>query len=224
LHHGEHVFPEVCMSPRKLAASMLVALAPLTQLACGASADIASVGPDEPHPAEAGTVAGPFIQAGSMLVVRLDSPIDTFDTAPGTHFTATVVAPMYMENGFTLVKAGAKVQGTLVSSGTPESPHVRLSFESIETTRGSVPLRAVLRSTEHYDWQGPPLYTPGQALRWPYDFGDYHEDTAPAGALPGRPVEGRAMMQPREIHVPWGAVMRLQVTEPVLLPGSRRLR
>ena len=210
------------MSPRILTASLLFVLA---QVGCGSSPDIASVGPDTPHPAQEGTVAGPFIQAGSMLVVRLDAPIDTFDTAPGSRFTASVVAPLYSENGFMLVKAGAKVQGILVSSGTVEAPSVRLSFESIETARGKVPLRAVLRSTEHYDWTGPPMYVPGQALRWPYDFGDYHEDAAPAGGIPGRPVvEGRTLMQPREIHVPWGAVMRLQVTEPVLLPGSQRLR
>ncbi len=207
------------MSSKSLVLAIALALTPL---ACGAAEDVGSAEPQSPHPVPPGSVRGPFVQAGTIFVVALDDAIDTFYTTPGTPFTATLVAPLSGEDGRVLVPRGAKVHGTLTSVGTRDTPTVRVDLQSIDTVAGRVPLRARVRSAEHYAWTGPPITEPSASYIYPYDFESYGSATTAEGAAPaGRPVEGMTMMQPREIRVPAGAQVVLQIVEPLLLPGAQ---
>jgi hypothetical protein len=183
--------------------------------------DIGSVGPQTPHPAAPGTVLGPFVQAGAVFTMRLDEPIDTFYTPPGTQFTGTVVTPLSGQDGRVLVPIGVKVRGFLASVGERDAPRVRVDLVDIDTIEGTVPLRAAVRSVQHADWMGPPTPEPYASYIYPYGFLDYGSETAaPATSLPGRPVEGATMMQPREIRIPAGALVRVQLVDPLTLPGA----
>jgi hypothetical protein len=183
--------------------------------------DIGSVGPQTPHPAASGTLLGPFVQAGTVFTMRLDEPIDTFYTAPGTQFTATVVTPLSGQDGHVLVPVGSKVRGVLASVGERDAPRIRVDLVDIDTVEGTVPLRAAVRSAQHADWAGPPTPEPYASYVYPYDFLDYGSDTAARDSSPsGRPVEGATMMQPREIRIPAGASVQVQLVDPLVLPGA----
>ena len=100
---------------------------------------------------------------------------------------------------------------------------LRIDLENIDTVGGVVPLRAAVSAAQHLDWAGPPTPTRYQeSYVYPYDFEEYGADNrAPDNSLPGGRPEGRALMQPREIDVPAGAVLQLRLSEPLVLPGAR---
>ncbi len=187
-----------------------------------AEEQVTSVGPQTPHPIAPGKVQGPFVQAGTLFSMRIDEPIDTFYTPPGTRFTGTVVTALTAPDGRVLVPIGAKVHGTVASVGDPEIPRIRVDLQNIDTVDGTIPLRAAVRSAQHYDWAGPPTPEPYASYIYPYDFLEYGSDTsAPGTSPPGRPVEGATMMQPREVRVPAGALVQVQIIDPLILPGAR---
>lgn len=187
-----------------------------------AEEQVASVGPQTPHPVSPEKVQGPYVQAGALFSMQLDEPIDTFYTPAGTHFTGTVVTPLRGPDGSVLVRYGAKVRGTVASVGDPEIPRIRVDLQSIDTVAGTVPLRAAVRRAQHYDWAGPPTPEPYASYIYPYDFLEYGSDTAaPGTSPPGTPVEGATMMQPREVRVPAGALVQVQLVDPLMLPGAR---
>lgn len=183
---------------------------------------VSSIGPQTPHPVAPSQVEGPYVQAGTLFSMQLDEPIDTFYTAPGTHFTGTVVTPLRGPDGRVLVPYGAKVRGTLASVGDPEIPRIRVELQNIDTVAGTIPLHGAVRSAQHYDWAGPPTAEPYASYIYPYDFLEYGSDTsAPGTSAPEHPVEGATMMQPREIRVPAGALVQVQLVDPLMLPGAR---
>jgi hypothetical protein len=202
---------------------LLVLGAALVLGACStAEEQVGSVGPQTPHPVPAERIEGPFVQAGTILTMRLDEPIDSFYTPPGTHFTGTVVTPLRGPDGRELVPYGAKVHGTVASVGDPEIPRLRVDLQNIDTVAGTVPLRAAVRRALHYDWAGPPTPEPYASYIYPYDFLEYGSDTsAPGTSPPGHRVEGATMMQPREVRVPAGALVQVQLVDPLMLPGAR---
>ncbi len=207
--------------------SILALVVLLAPLACGAGQEVASVGPQSPHPLPAGAVVGPYVQAGTQFSVRLDQPIDTFYSAPGTKFTATVNGAVQGPDGQLIVPRGAKVRGVVASVGDLDAPMLRINLESIDTVAGPMPLHAAVRTAQHHDWAGPPTPAPyEESFVYPFDFSEYGtENTAPDNSLPGgRTAEGRTLMQPREINVPAGAVMQLRLSEPIVLPGARLAR
>jgi hypothetical protein len=210
------------MRATRIVLSMALLLAPL---ACGEEQEVASIGPQSPQPVAPGVIRGPYVQAGTAFWVRLDQPIDTFYTSPGAPLSAKVAAPVQGWDGQVLVPTGALVRGTLASVGEGDAPIIRVQLQSIDTIRGTVPLHASIRSAQHYDWKGPPTPETITADVYPYDFEDYGTETSSSNtSVPGRPVEGRTLMQPREVHVPAGALLRLQLTEPLVLPGAQLAR
>jgi len=103
----------------------------LAPLACGTQQEISSVGPQSPHLLPAGAVVGPHVQAGTLFSVSLDQPIDTFYSAPGTRFTATVTAPLQAPDGQVIVRSGAKIRGAVESVGEADAPMLRVDLENI---------------------------------------------------------------------------------------------
>jgi hypothetical protein len=195
----------------------------LASMGCASAGgdDIGSVGPQTPHPAAPGMLVGPFVQAGAVFTMRLEQPIDTFYSRTGTPFTATVVTPLSGQDGRVLVPVGAKVTGYVASVGEPDAPRVRVDLIDIDTVEGTVPLHAAVRSAQHSDWVAPPTPQPYAEYTYSYDFLDYGSATAARpSSPPGRPVEGATMMQPREIRIPAGALVQVQLVDPLTLPGS----
>jgi hypothetical protein len=208
------------MSPKRIVLSLAILFAPL---GCAAqeTQEVASIGPQNPHPVPPGEVRGPFAQAGSVFPVALDGPIDTFYTPPGTPFTATVMTPLKGMGGRVLVPAGAKVHGTLASVGEADMPLIRVELESVDTVAGTVPLHAAVRWAQHYDWKGPPMRERYGSYVNSDAFLDYGTESAgPRVSIAGPPAEGRTMMQPKEIRIPKDAVIQLQLTEALILPGA----
>jgi hypothetical protein len=208
------------MSPNRIVLSLAILLAPL---GCGAQSpqEVSSIGPQTPQPLPPDLVRGPFVQAGSVFSVAIDAPIDTFYTPPGTRFTATVKTPLDGVDGRVLVPAGAKVRGTLASVGTADAPLIRMELDSVDTVAGTLPLRAAVRWAQHYDWTGPPTPEPYASYVYSEGFLDYGTSSAAPGVSTyGRSAEGRTMMQPKEVHVPQGAVIQLELTEALILPGA----
>jgi hypothetical protein len=161
------------------------------------------------------------VQAGSVFPVALDGPIDTFYTPPGTRFAATVMTPIEGRYGHVLVRAGAKVRGTLASVGEPDIPLIRVELDDIDTVAGTVPLHAAVRRAQHYDWKGPPRRVPYASYVNSDSFLDYGTQSAgPSVSTSGPPAEGRTMMQPTEVRIPKGAVIQLELTEALILPGA----
>jgi hypothetical protein len=188
---------------------------------CGSAAPpaVSSVGPQTVDRLPPGTLAGPYVPSGALLTVRADQPLDTYYTAPGSTFTATVLTPLRDPSGRVLVAAGAKVHGTFVSFGSADEPRVRLAFQSVDTVEGTVPLAAAVRQAQHVEWIGPPEVTPREAYQFPYDFLEYGNETA-GPSDPSQPTLGYQIEQPRQVHVPYGALLGLQLTEPLALPGA----
>jgi hypothetical protein len=208
------------MRPRDISLSMAILLTPLACATGGG--EVASVGPQTPHLLPPGAVQGPYVQGGTIFWARLDQPVDTYYTPPGKHFTATVTTPLRGPDGRVLVPVGAKVRGTLASVGDQDMPLVRVQLDSIDTIAGTLPLRASVLGAQHYSWTGPPTPTPYASYVYSYGFSNYGADTSSSVTSgPGQPVEGRTLMQPREIDLPTGAQMQLQLVEPLVLPGAR---
>lgn len=201
------------MRPKRIVLSLAILLAPL---GCAAQdqQEVSSIGPQSPHPVPPGLIRGPFVQAGSVFAVALDGPIDTFYTPPGTRFTATVTTPLAGPDGRVLVPRGAKVHGTLASVGRADTPLIRVGLDSVDTVAGTLPLHAALRWAQHSDWKGPPTEEPYTSYVYSEGFLDYGTESA------GGSTEGRTMMQPREVRIPKGAEIELQLTEALILPGA----
>jgi hypothetical protein len=199
-------------------------------LACGCAEqrDVASVGPEEPRPVSPDAIAGPYVQAGTPFRARIDQPIDTFYTPPGTLFAATVVTPLRGSRGETIVPDGAKLRGTIASVGTWDAPQLRVKIDSIDTVAGTLPVQAAVRHAEHTAWAGPATLQPAPSKYgpdtyiYPYDFFGYGSDYAgPAPTGPAEPLYGYSVERPREIRVPSGALVELVLVRPLVLPGAR---
>jgi hypothetical protein len=156
------------------------------------------------------------VQAGTFFSARLDRPLDSYETPAGTEFSATVVDPLLASNGRVLVPYGAKVTGVLVSTVQASQPRVRVQLRTIDTVAGPAPLQAALRAAQHVDWAGPAA--PG--TRAPYGLLESGWTGGPPtpssrGIEPGY-VQDR--VSPREIHVPAGALLELELVQPLVWP------
>jgi hypothetical protein len=140
----------------------------------------------------------------------MDQAVDTYFTAPGTPYTATVATPLFGSDEQLIVSSGAKVFGTIVSVGSYEKPRLRLALESIDTVRGRMPLRAVVRQSQHVQWLAPDPLDFAASARTSYQ------------SLPEtnsyQVLYGYNLSQPREVHIPAGAVVELALTAPLELP------
>jgi hypothetical protein len=183
---------------------------------CGSAAPpaVSSLGPQKVEHAPPGAIAGPYVPAGAVLSVRADQPLDSYYSAPGSSFTATVQAPLRDSSGRVLVVPGAKVRGAFASFGTHEEPRVRISLTSIDTVDGTVPLSAAVRRAQHVNWAGPPELAPRASYQFPYDFLEYGTTTA-YPPYSSSPSIGYQIEQPKQVHVPSGAYLELQLTAPL---------
>jgi hypothetical protein len=189
---------------------------------CGTSTPpaVSSVGPQKVAEAPPGTPAGPHVPAGVLLTVRTDQPLDTYYTPPGSAFTATVLTPLRDSSGRVVVVEGAKVHGTFVSFGQPDEPRVRVALQTIDTVEGALPLSAAVRQAQHVEWTGPPRLPKRQTYQLRASGIEYGTETA-GPSDPSQPSLGFQVEQPRQVHVPSGAILELQLTEPLASPGAR---
>jgi hypothetical protein len=196
------------------------ALALATAWSASTTREVSSVGPQKVDTSPPSTEAGPFVPSGTLLSVRVDQPVDSFYTAPGSPFTATVLSPLRDTAGRTLVDEGAKVHGTFATFGSPSQPRVRLALKSIETVHGRAPLTAVVRSAQHLAWVPPPAETPQQTHRLSYDLFDYHDQIIGTSG-PGTARFGYQPEPPHQVLLPESALVMLQLAEPLFLPNGR---
>jgi hypothetical protein len=182
---------------------------------------VASVRPRAPAVGALARPGRPFVRAGTLFSVQANEPIDTYFTAPGTAFTASVVDPLFSASGEVIVPRGARVYGKVMSVGPYDRPRLRISLDEIDTSRGRVPVQAALRHAQRYQWLGP-------------DALQAYTSTSPAAEFTYGPSLKRLLpvpdgfayqnewsnssQQPREVRVPRGALLELALLEPLVLP------
>jgi hypothetical protein len=157
------------------------------------------------------------VPAGTLFSVRLDHPLDSFYTAPGSTFTAAVVTPLSDPHGRTLVEYGARVHGTFVSYGSSDAPRIEVRIDSIDTVEGTLPVAAAVREAQHVDVAGPLRIGPRFTYEYPYGFLEYGMGGAPPPES-AVPRVGYELEEQREVRVPRGALIELQLTRPLVLP------
>lgn len=173
-----------------------------------------STGPQKIEHVAANEVHGPFVPAGTEFNATMDQPLGTIDSVKGQRFTATVQTALLDDQGRVLVPAGAKLIGTVEDTHSGDRPNIKVRFDTIQTTEGSANIDARILSAGQYAYLGPPQPEPGYgpfpyystfypyapSLAWGYGWGGYYV--------------------PRELRVPQGAVLQVQLTRPLLAPGS----
>jgi hypothetical protein len=139
----------------------------------------------------------------------MDRAVDTYFTPAGSPYTATVATPLFGSHGRLIVPSGAKTYGTIVSVGSYEEPRLRLTLDSIDTVQGKTPLHAAIRRSQYLQWLAPD----------PLDFAASARTSSgsPPGATSYGPFYGYGFSQPREVHIPAGAVVELALVEPLQL-------
>lgn len=188
-------------------------------------AEVSSVGPQAVSSVAPAGTSGPYVAGGTIVSVRLDQPLDSYTSAPGSSFTATLVNPMLDAQGRAIVAPGARVHGTFLSYGSPDDPRVVLRIDTIDTPAGALPLTAAVRQAQHVDLVAPSRHL---APRFESDFprgsveyGTVDAQRPPESELPGVTFAREPV---REVHVPRGALMELQLTQPLVLPEGRAER
>ncbi len=197
--------------------SVLVALAPVG-CASALEPEVASVGPQTPDAASPARVVGPSVLAGTLFSAQMDQPIDTYYSAEGAFFTATVVDPLFDAQGQLLVPYGAKLRGTIASVGTHDLPRLRIALDSIDTVRGSAPIAAAVRDVQHYEWTGPDPLALDTSSGPSYSRQDLPSAQRSAGLFGYQSAYGNGTTQPREVRVPSGAIMELALVRPLTRP------
>ena len=89
---------------------------------------------------------GSWIPAGTSMVAKLNQSIGTESSRKGDTFTATVVNPVYAQDGFIAVPAGSLLRGRITgvhnSSIPGEQSVIRLAFEDIQMRGKTYPVTA----------------------------------------------------------------------------------
>jgi hypothetical protein len=207
--------PLRCATAGRAALALAAGCGLVSVAGCPGPAQVGSVGPEEPRPISPAAVGRPLVQAGTIFSVRIDQPLDSYGTAPGTPFTATVVDPLRASDGRVLVPQGAKVGAVFVSHGTPAHPRVCVELRSIETVEGRVPLRATVRVAQHLDWAGPA--SPG--IRPSYGLLERGwRGMPPTPSSQSAPPEIGDMIETpsRQVLVPRGALVAVMLVEPIV--------
>lgn len=193
-------------------------------LALGACApSVASVRPHTAVDIEPEQIHGPYVPKGTRFMVRLEDTLDTRRSRPGQGFQATVLTPLRTPDGKVVVPAGSTLVGTVVSTGRPDRPRLRLRFDSIETVHGAAPLVADIEHSERTRYRGPPRLRPTPLVADEVSI-------APSGRVGIPPVGGGPawdvnppleIYSPREVHLARGALLELELSEPLIPPGTR---
>ncbi len=214
--------------PRSVAFALFVAAsAGGVGTGCAPQPAVVSTGPRFPSPAPAGSIEGPFVQAGMLFSIRMDAPVNTSDVERGTPIVGTVVNPLYDNQGRVAVPYGAKIYGAVEAIGSAERPRLRFHIERVDTVEGIVPVQASVRSAQHLETEGPPQVIP-ESTSWDADTELSSRGNALAGGWPnqfaqatGAPFYGEVVRQPREVFIPQNALVELLLVRPILLPGAR---
>jgi hypothetical protein len=171
-------------------------------------------------------IDGPFVAAGTHVVVRLDEPIDTETSRAGQLFRASVEGDLRSPEGVLVVARGASLAGHVASVGTSFDPKVRLSLESITTVTGVAAIQATVQHAQRRTYSGPkaPSGSGDTLCRGAATETDpfcdsyfYRLDTdgySDHGFAETPLTDDRAV----EIRLQRGARIELVLTQPVLMP------
>ncbi len=89
---------------------------------------------------------GSWIPAGTSMVAKLNQSIGTASSRKGDSFTATVINPVYAQDGFIAVPAGSLLRGRITGIHTSSIPGeqnvIRLAFEDLQIRGKTYPVTA----------------------------------------------------------------------------------
>ena len=198
--------------------TLWVAVATLALAGCTVE-EIQTTSPHQVETVAPSRVSGPFAQAGAKFRVKLDDPIGTQLSHPGNTFSATVVDAIVDTQGQVLVPEGAKLSGRIADIEQGVAPKMRLTLLTIGTSKGGdVPIHGRILHAQRMSYPGEPLYT------------SYAADPSSVGnpwmtydSVLASPYGGSSTVFTREIEMPVGSEMEIEVTRPLLAPGSRML-
>jgi hypothetical protein len=173
--------------------------------------------PNDVKPVAASRIDGRFAQAGATFRAEMDGSIGTQASRVGDTFTATVKDPVVDDSGRVLVPRGAKLYGR-VTGITREAtgPRLRVGFSDVTTTSGErVPIDArivdIQSTTYASERSSPSAAVVSDSVGNPWMGYDsvlqspsYSSDTYVS-----------------DLAVASGSEMKLELTRPLLAPGSR---
>jgi hypothetical protein len=158
------------------------------------------------------------VPEGRMFHVRLLERLSSQSSHAGQSFEAITVASVQAADGARLVPAGATVRGHVIAANAGTST-LRIKFDSIETERGLMPLRATLAPIQRDTALSATSFTgPGSGY-----------DISIAPPPPGRSVEidvlptatdgvtspAPAAAEPKEVALEVDTTIRLLLTAPL---------
>jgi hypothetical protein len=177
--------------------------------ACGPT--VSSTGSHTVHTLNPAQVSGPYAPAGQMVAVHLDQTIDTMVSTRMQQFTARLQTPLLDAQGNVFAPVGSLVHGHVASLGSIEAPRVKLQFDAVDTPFGTLPLSAALLDAQYRQYPGPVVFLPGPDYTGGWGWWGYG----------GGPWDyGTEAYRPHEVQLPRDAVLHLQLTRPVLAPGT----
>lgn len=211
---------------------LALATVPVLALAAGCAREgVHAAEPQEVKRVSPAAVQGPYVPAGTQFAVSMQDTVGTQTSYEGTPFTATVVRPLLAGDGSVVVPQGATVHGRVANVDSGMSPVLLLDFDTIETQWGDAPISAKLQDAQKvtfpgndevydpaygyddYGYYDAAFYSPGIGT-YPY-YGGYY-----GGVTPYYQPIGFYDYNAREIRVPAGATLQLELTRPILPPGS----
>jgi hypothetical protein len=160
-------------------------------------------------------IEGPYVPAGTDVVIILQQELGTATTPIGTAFEARVKDQLTTRNGHILVPPGALVRGKVVDVDRGVQPSMKLDFRTIGTTEGEVPIAATVKRAQEYVWIDPKfVYDPFVGYEAILHHPVYH-----AGFVP--PVPAPSGLKPQAVHsgefaLPVGTGLTLTLTRPLL--------
>jgi hypothetical protein len=177
-----------------------------------------------PPPPPAEPVASPGVAAQapsydvpalSTFSVALLRPMGTRLSTPGDSFRAKVISPLTTLRGYPLVPVGSVLQGRVVAVEQAPASRIRLKFETLTTSAGSVRLFATLT-----DAQPNPSFVVHRPRQNENDY-----DVALDG-IPAVPVGGigepATVRSHSDIRLPAKTQLQLMLVHPLRInPDSR---
>jgi hypothetical protein len=150
----------------------------------------------------------------------MDQTIDTVSSVPGEGFTARVQAPLVDASDNVIVAQGAIVRGHVTELMKYDTPRIRVSFDSVDTTRGPATFAALIKTASSAHYPGPITWRPSYS-GYPYGY-SYGYPYYGYGAIGGGPWGyGYEPYQPWEVHLPAGGTLQVELTRPIVPPGTQ---
>lgn len=202
-------------------AIVTAAAAALASLSC-AKEGVVAAEPREVKKADPAAISTPFVQAGTELTLVMRDAIGTQMSIEGTPFTATVERDVLASDGTVIVPAGSTVNGKVARVDSGITPVLALDFRSIGTRWGNADISAKLKGAERVSFAGrDETYDPYDATHYDAYFYPPGAVSYPAGVMPpGHPLGYYDYYDEntREIRLPAGARVRVELTRPIIPP------